>query len=59
LISNEQDSLETEFVIAQVKQVFQARAKQINHHGVVTAFQTKQSHKAIIGLHGWKRRQQV
>ena len=38
LICKEQDSLQGEFAVAEVEQIFQARPKQVEYHGVVVTF---------------------
>ena len=41
LVSQEEDCLQREFAVAEVKQILQARSKQIQHHGIVVTLGTK------------------
>lgn len=45
LVGQEEDSLQGEFAVAEVEEILQARAEEIEHHGVVVALGSKPADK--------------
>ena len=52
LIGQEEDGLETELPVAEVEQVFEGRAEQIDDHGVVVALRPEPTDKGDANTTG-------